>query len=85
MDFLTKILVNLFEAFKAKSPKIAGLIIMILAMLMVGLETDYAKELLGESAKTILQMVVFIWAALQGSHTTKLLEAEKRAEEKKKE
>jgi len=78
MDFLTKILVNLFEKFKAKSPKVAGLIILILAMLIGGLETEYAKELLGESAQRVSQVILFIWVALQGSHTSELIENEKK-------
>ncbi len=78
MDFLTKILVNLFEKFKAKSPKMAGLIILILAMLIGGLETEYAKELLGESAQRVSQVILFIWVALQGSHTSELIENEKK-------
>jgi len=82
MDFLTKILVNLFEKFKAKSPKMAGLIILILAMLIGGLETEYAKELLGESAQRVSQVILFIWVALQGSHTSELIENEKKLKEK---
>mgnify|MGYP001393118600 CR=1 FL=1 len=77
MDFLTNILANLFDKFKAKSPKVAGLIILILTMLIAGLETQYAQELLGESAQRISQVVLFVWVALQGSRTSGLLEKEK--------
>lgn len=84
MDFLTNILANLFDKFKSKSPKVAGLIILILTMLIAGLETQYAQELLGESAQRISQVVLFVWVALQGTHTSEILKEQKKQDSAKK-
>lgn len=82
MEFLNQILAKLFDSFKAKNPKIAALIIVILSMLLVGLESEYAAELLGVYAQRTIQVLLFLRVALQGSRTTeildKILEKEKK-------
>ena len=73
MEFLNQILAKLFDSFKSKNPKIAALIIVILSMLLVGLESDYAVELLGVYAQRTIQVLLFLRVALQGSRTTDIL------------
>ena len=76
MDFVTNILAKLFDSFKAKNPKVAALIIVILSMLLVGLESEYAVELLGVYAQRAIQLLLFLRVALQGSRTTTILHPE---------
>lgn len=78
MDFVTEILAKLFDSFKAKNPKIAGVIILILTMLIAGLESNYAAELLGVYYQRTLQIALLVWASLQGSRTTKVLNETKK-------
>ncbi len=78
MDFVTEILAKLFDSFKASNPKLAGIIILILTMLIAGLETDYAIDLLGTAYQRTLQIALLIWASLQGSRTTKVLSETKK-------
>jgi hypothetical protein len=78
MDFVTEILAKLFDSFKASNPKLAGVIILILTMLIAGLETDYAAELLGSVYQRTLQIALLVWTALQGSRTTKVLNETKK-------
>ena len=77
MDFLNQILAKVFDSFKAKNPKIAALVIVILSMLLVGLESDYAVELLGVYAQRAIQVLLFLRVALQGSRTTDILQETK--------
>ena len=76
MDFVTNLLAKLFDSFKAKNPKFAALIIVILSMLLVGLESEYAVELLGVYAQRAIQLLLFLRVALQGSRTTTILHPE---------
>lgn len=78
MDFITEILAKLFDAFKASNPKLAGIIILILTMLIAGLETNYAAELLGVYYQRTLQIALLVWASLQGSRTTKIIDQTKK-------
>lgn len=72
MDFITKILANLFDSFKAKNPKVAALIIFILGVILYMFQNGLG-EFVGADLTKVGEWIIFALAALQGSRTTYLL------------
>ena len=78
MNFLNEILAKLFDSFKAKNPKLAAFIILLLGVLIY-LSENGLPELIGQDLSTVIQWVSFVLAALQGSRTTEIIkESEKK-------
>lgn len=78
MDFLTKILAQLFDSFKAKNPKIAAIIILVLGAFLWAAQNGLG-EVSGVDFSKAMEWVVFVLAALQGSRTTQYIkEADKK-------
>jgi hypothetical protein len=77
MDFITKILAQLFEKFKTGSPKLAAVIILLLGSVIFWAENGLG-DLIGYDLSEITKWVAIVLGMLTGSHTTKLLEAEKK-------
>lgn len=75
MDFLTQILAKLFDSFKANNPKVAAIIIFVLGVFLYAAQNGL-PELAGMDMDKIVQWIVFILAALQGSRTTGILNGE---------
>ena len=76
MNFLNQILAKLFDSFKAKNPKVAALIIFLLGIVLYASEHGLG-DILGHDLNTVVQVVTFVLAALQGSRTTDILEESK--------
>lgn len=76
MNFLNQILAKLFDSFKAKNPKVAALIIFLLGIVLYASEHGLG-DILGHDLNTVVQVVTFVLAALQGSRTTDILEETK--------
>ena len=73
-DFIGNALAALFDKFKAKNPKIAAVLIIVLIMLIAGLENGLAGMVgLGHLAEVILKWASMILLGLQGSRTTAIL------------
>lgn len=72
MDFITKILANLFDSFKAKNPKVAALIIFILGVILYMFQNGLG-QFVGADLTKVAEWIIFALAALQGSRTTYLL------------
>ena len=78
MIFLNEILAKLFDNFKAKNPTLATVIILLLGVVLY-LSENGLPELIGNDLNTVVQVVSFLLAALQGSRTTEILkETEKK-------
>jgi len=75
MDFVTNILAKLFDSFKAKNPKVAAIIILVLGAFLY-LAQNGLGEVSGVDFSKVIEWVVFILAALQGSRTTTILHPE---------
>lgn len=69
---MEKLLAAVFDFFKAKNPKIAGLILLILMTIVYFLDNG-GLGLLGPKASEIAQYIVTIIIAITGSRTTALL------------
>jgi len=80
MNYFNVILAKLFDSFKAKNPKIAALIILLLGVLLYATEHGLG-DILGHDLNSVVQVLSFLLAALQGSRTTDILE--KKDESKK--
>lgn len=76
-DFLNSILANLFDKFKAKNPKVAGIIILVLGT-VIYLAENGLGELLGQNMSEVVKWVSVVLIALQGSRTTELLNKPKK-------
>ena len=72
MDFITNILAQLFDSFKAKNPKIAAIIILTLGGFLY-LTQNGLGEMIGVNFAKVVEWVIFVLAALQGSRTTAIL------------
>lgn len=73
-DFIMDLLARLFDKFKAKNPKIAAIIILVLIMLLAGLQNGLAEAVgLPNLGATAVQWVSIVLLALQGSRTTAVL------------
>lgn len=72
MDFLNVFLARLFDSFKASSPKLASIIILILGVFLYAAQNGLS-DLVGVDLSNVVQWVVFLLAALTGSRTTKVL------------
>lgn len=71
MDFLTTLLANFIDSFKAKNPKIFAVIALILTALMVVLQETELLTVIGIDgvAETIAKYVTFLATLLLGSRT----------------
>ena len=76
-DFITGILAKLFDSFKAKNPKIAALILLLLGVFYYALNNGLS-ELIGTDLSKYGEYLVLILAALQGSRTTNILNDAKK-------
>lgn len=76
MDFLNQILAKLFDSFKAKNPKIAALVIFLLGVVLYATEHGLS-DIVGHDLNSVVQVVSFLLAALQGSRTTYILQETK--------
>jgi hypothetical protein len=76
MDFMTKILAQLFDSFKAKNPKVAAIIILVLGAFLWAAQNGLG-EVSGVDFGKAMEWVVFVLAALQGSRTSQILHQDK--------
>lgn len=72
MDFINEILAKLFDSFKAKNPKIAAIVILVLGVLMWAANNGLS-DLIGTDLTEYVKWIAFALAALQGSRTTSIL------------
>jgi len=72
MDFITNILAQLFDSFKAKNPKIAAIILFVLGAVIYAANNGL-PELIGVDLSKVVEWVAFVLAALTGSRTTSFL------------
>lgn len=70
---MTQILASIFDFFKAKNPKIAGLIVLVLGTIVYFLNNG-GSDFLGEKAAHIAEYIVMLFLALTGSRTTSFLD-----------
>lgn len=70
---MEQILAYLFDFFKAKSPKLAGILMLVLGTAFYFFTSPEATGLLGETGAAIGKWVAVVWLALQGSRTTDIL------------
>jgi hypothetical protein len=71
---LNEILAKIFDSFKAKSPKLAAIILLFLGSLVYWSENGL-PELIGVDLSQAVQWISFVLAALQGSRTTQILKS----------
>ncbi len=72
MDFITKILAQLFEKFKYNNPKVAGFIILVLGSIVFWAENGLGG-LIGQDLTEIVKWVSIALGMVTGSHTTAIL------------
>lgn len=78
---LDKILGNIFDAFKAKNPKLAALTIFILGVLAYAIENGLGTWIgMDELLQKILQWVIIALGFLTGSRTTSFIRPNKPQE-----
>ena len=73
---MTKILAQLFDSFKAKNPKVAAIIILVLGAFLWAAQNGLG-EVSGVDFGKAMEWVVFVLAALQGSRTSQILHQDK--------
>jgi multisubunit Na+/H+ antiporter MnhC subunit len=76
MDLITQVLAKVFDAFKAKNPKLAAIILFILGCVLYAANNGL-PELIGTDLSKYTEWLVFVLAALQGSRTSQILHQEK--------
>lgn len=76
MDFITKLLAQLFDKFKTASPKLAAFIILFLGSIIFWAENGLG-DLIGYDLAVITKWIGIVLAMLTGSHTSELLAKEK--------
>lgn len=69
---MNEILAKIFEAFKAKSPKTAAVIILILGSVVYWSQNGLS-DLIGYDLSTITKYVAIALGFLTGAHTTDIL------------
>lgn len=70
---MEKLLAIIFDMLKAKSPLIATIVLAVLVTANAFFSSQEATVLLGELAAKIGYWVSLVWAALQGTRTTYLI------------
>lgn len=77
MEFINLILAKFFETFKTKNPTLAAGIILFLGAL-VYLADNGLGDIIGKDLSVVVKYVSLVLGLLQGAHTTKILEKEKK-------
>lgn len=67
------LLAYLFDFFKAKSPKLAGILMLVIGTAFYFFTSPEASNLLGETGASIGKWVSIVWLALQGSRTSNVI------------
>lgn len=70
--FITELLATVFDGFKAKNPKIAAIILLLLGVLLFAINNGLS-DIIGSDLTNYANWIVFILAALQGTRTTSFL------------
>lgn len=78
-DFITKLLAQLFDAFKAKNPKVAAVLILVLVTLINFAEQGTMLGLLSlpQWAAETVKWVSLILLGIMGSRTSQILATSK--------
>lgn len=76
-EIITRGLAAIFDFFKAKNPKVAGIVLLIIGMAYYFV-SEGGAEYLGETGARITEIVLLLWGALQGSRTTQILNETKK-------
>ena len=75
MEFLNEILAKLFDSFKAKNPKLAAVIYLLLASVVFWAENGLG-EIVGYDFSKVIEYVAIALGFMTGTRTTKILHPE---------
>jgi len=77
MEFLNQILAKLFDSFKAKNPKIASVIILVLGVVVYAAENGL-QPLIGYDLSKLVEYVAIALGFLTGSRTSAIMAESKK-------
>lgn len=76
-EIITRGLAAIFDFFKARNPKIAGIILLAIGTAYYFV-SEGGAEYLGENGAKVTEYILLVWTALQGSRTTSILNEGKK-------
>lgn len=77
MDYLTKLLAQLFDNFKAKNPKIASIILLVIGILIYAINNGLG-DILGHDLSVYSTWILIAYGFLTGTRTTQILNENKK-------